>query len=105
MYWILLILAIACEVIGTLYMKLSNGFTKPVPSVLLFVFYVLSTIFLVYALKKIDIGIAYAIWSGIGTAAIAIISVWYFGEPTSWIKIVSVILIILGVIGLNLSGH
>lgn len=104
MNWIYLILAIGFEVIGTTAMKFSNGFTKLLPSVLMGVFYVLSLGSLNFALKKIDIGVAYAIWSGVGTSLIVIIGIFFFKEPVNTLKIVSVILVVLGVIGLNLSG-
>ena len=102
MSWIYLICAITMEVIGTTNMKLSQGFTKTVPSVLMFVFYGFSFAFLTLALKKIDLSLSYAIWSGVGTALIAAIGVLYFKEPVTAIKIVSIGLIVIGVVGLAL---
>ncbi len=104
MNWIYLVLAIGFEVIGTTAMKFSHGFTKLFPSILMGVFYVLSLGALNFALKKIDIGVAYAVWSGVGTSLIVIIGIFFFKEPVNTLKIVSVILVVLGVIGLNLSG-
>ena len=104
MTWVYLGLAILLEVSGTTCMKLSEGFTKTVPSILLFVFYTLSFGMLTLALKKLDVSIAYAVWSGVGTALIATIGVLWFKEPATAIKLVSLGLIILGVVGLNLSG-
>ena len=104
MTWLYLILAILLEVSGTTCMKLSQGFTKVVPSILLFVFYTLSFSMLTLALKRIDVSIAYAVWSGVGTALIATIGVLWFKEPATAVKLVSLGLIILGVVGLNLSG-
>jgi small multidrug resistance pump len=104
MHWIYLILAITLEVSGTTCMKLSEGFTKAVPSVLMFIFYGLSLGALTLALKKIDVSLAYAIWSGMGTALIASLGILWFNEPISLLKFVSLALIIIGVIGLNLSG-
>ena len=68
MTWLYLILAILLEVSGTTCMKLSEGFTKLVPSVLIFVFYTASFGMLTLALKRIDVSVAYAVWSGMGTA-------------------------------------
>jgi small multidrug resistance pump len=102
-HWLYLTYAILLEVAGTTFMKLSHGFTKIVPSVLIFVFYTASFVMLTLALKKIDVGIAYAIWSGVGTALIAIIGIAYFREPSTIIKIASISLIIIGIIGLNLN--
>ena len=104
MTWLYLILAILLEVSGTTCMKLSEGFTKLVPSILLFVFYTLSFGMLTLALKRIDVSIAYAVWSGVGTALIATIGLLYFKEPMTALKLVSLGLIIIGVVGLNLGG-
>jgi small multidrug resistance pump len=104
MTWLYLALAIVLEVSGTTCMKLSEGFTKTVPSVLLFVFYTVSFCFLTLALKKIDVSIAYAVWSGVGTALIATIGVLWFKEPATAFKLISLGLIIIGVVGLNLGG-
>ncbi|MBI3652511.1 MAG: multidrug efflux SMR transporter [Acidobacteria bacterium] len=104
MQWIYLVLAIVLEVSGTTCMKLSTGFTKALPSVLMFVFYAASFSLLTLALKKIDVSLAYAVWSGMGTALIATIGVLWFNEPLTAVKLISLALIITGVIGLNLSG-
>ena len=85
-------------------MKLSDGLTKLVPSILIFIFYAASFVMLTMALKKIDVSVAYAVWAGVGTALIAIIGILYFEEPLSILKVFSIFLIIAGVIGLNLSG-
>jgi small multidrug resistance pump len=104
-HWVFLVGAIVLEVAGTTSMKLSGGFTKPVPSVLLFACYAASFTALTFALKKIDVSVAYAIWSGVGTALIAAIGILYFREAFSVLKLVSLMLIIAGVVGLNLGGH
>lgn len=104
MMWIYLLLAILLEVSGTTCMKLSEGFTRTVPSILLFVFYSLSFGMLTLALKRIDVSVAYAVWSGVGTALIATIGVLWFKEPITALKLFSLALIIGGVVGLNLGG-
>ncbi|HXI91104.1 MAG TPA: multidrug efflux SMR transporter [Blastocatellia bacterium] len=104
MTWLYLVLAILLEVSGTTCMKLSEGFTRLVPSILLVVFYTLSFGMLTLALKKIDVSVAYAIWSGVGTALIASIGVLWFKEPATAMKLISLGLIIMGVVGLNLTG-
>lgn len=101
--WIYLIGAILLEVAGTTSMKLSDGFTRLTPSILLFIFYLCSFVLLTFALKKIEVSVAYAIWSGLGTAIIAFIGYAYFKEPMSALKILSITLIIAGVVGLNLA--
>ena len=102
MSWIYLIIAIITEVIGTTNMKLSQGFTKVVPSILMVVFYIICFAFMNLALKKLDVSITYAIWSGVGTALIAAIGFFYFKEPATAIKIGSIALIVIGVVGLAL---
>ena len=101
--WIYLISAIVFEVLGTTAMKLSEGFTKTMPSVAMGVFYLLSLTMLTLALKKFDVSVAYAIWSGLGTALITLIGIWYFKEPVTLIKLGSITLIIIGVVGLQLQ--
>lgn len=101
-YWIYLLLGIIFEVLGTVSMKMADGFSKLWPSVLVFVFYGLSLVFLTLVFKKLDIGVTYAIWAGVGTALTATIGFIYFNEPASIIKISSIVLIIIGIIGLEL---
>lgn len=102
-YWLALSGAILLEVAGTTSMKLSYGFSRPVPSVLLFVFYAMSFTLMTIAVKKIDMSVSYAIWSGVGTALIALIGIGWFKEPLTSLKIVSIVLIVAGVFGLNAS--
>jgi small multidrug resistance pump len=99
-----LMLAIVAEVAGTTSIKLSEGFTKLVPSVAIFVFYGLSLGMLNLALKEIDLSFAYAVWSGVGMALIASVGIVWFSEPTSALKMVSLGLIVVGIVGLRLSG-
>jgi small multidrug resistance pump len=103
MAWALLLAAIVLEVCGTTCMKISAGFTKLVPSVLLFVFYVAAFTCLTFAVKTINISTAYAIWAGLGTALIAVIGFWYFDDPVTPLKIGCIVLIIVGVVGLNVQ--
>jgi small multidrug resistance pump len=102
--WMWLIIAILFEVTGTMSLKISDGLTKVVPSCLTVISYVASFYILALALKSMDVGLAYAIWAGVGTGIIAFLGVVYFGEPISPIKVISLILIVAGVIGLNLAG-
>lgn len=103
MHWFYLAVAIVLEVTGTTCMKLSQGFTRPLPSVLVFVLYMVSFSFMILALKKMELGVVYAIWAGLGTALIALIGIVWFQESASLLKIVSILLIVLGVVGLRLS--
>ena len=90
-----LLFAIVAEVTGTTFVKLSDGFTKPLPSVLVFVFYGMSLGFLGLALKKVDLGL--------GIAFIASVGVLWFKEPVTAMKAISLGLIVAGVAGLNLA--
>jgi len=104
LYWLLMIAAILFEVLGTTCMKLSDGFRKLKPSIGLAVFYILCFGCLTLAIEKIDVSIAYALWSAMGTALITVIGITYFKEKKTYQKFISIGLIIIGVVGLNLSG-
>lgn len=103
MKWLILSIGIIFEVLGTISMKYAEGFTKLVPSVLVFLFYAISLAVLVFVLEKMEVGIAYAIWASAGTALIATIGIVFYNESFSLIKILSIGLIILGIIGLEIS--
>lgn len=96
-----LFLAIIFEVAGTTSMKLSEGFTKLNPSIGIAFFYACSFIFLTYSLKRLEVSFAYAVWAGLGTLLIALIGILYFHEPITAIKMLSLLFIIVGVIGLR----
>lgn len=99
--WVLLTFAILGEVAATTFMKLSHGFTELKPSIGIFVCYAFSFAFLTLSLKKLEMGFAYALWSGLGTLLIFLVGVYYFNEPITMLKTVSVLAIIVGVIGLK----
>ena len=105
MCWIWLFLAIFLEVAATVLMKLSNGLTRTVPTVGMFVLYGLSFIPMTIALKEMEIGAVYAIWSAVGTALVAVLGVILFHEPANVLKVVAIALIIFGVVCLNLSSR
>lgn len=102
--WLYLFIAILFELVGTTCMKLSNGFTNLIPSVVVIAAYISSISMLTMALKGINLNIAYAVWSGLGTALIAIIGVIFFKESLSPLKTVFILWIVLGVLGLNLTS-
>ena len=85
-------------------MKLSDGFSKLWPSIFIFIFYAASFVALTFAIKKIDISVAYAIWSGVGTALIALVGILYFKEAATMLKFASIFLIIAGVAGLRIGS-
>lgn len=102
MSWIYLILAITFEVSGTTFMKLSDGFSNVKYAVVMLIFYVLSLSMLTLALKKLQIGTAYAIWSGIGIVLLSVIGVVFFKESINLTKIIFIGFILVGTIGLNI---
>jgi small multidrug resistance pump len=99
--WLFLSGAILFEVAGTTCMKLSKGFTELTPSVLMFAFYAFAFLLNTVAVKTIELSVAYAIWSGVGTALTAMIGILYFKEPVGTVKMVSLGLIVIGVMGLH----
>ncbi len=99
--WLYLAVSIVLEVAGTTSMKLSEGFSRLLPSVLIFVFYGLSFYAFTIALKKIDLSLAYAVWAGSGTALIALIGIIWFNDSVTPLKLVCLGLVIVGVTGLN----
>ena len=105
MPYLFLLVAIAFEVIATSLLKATDGFTKLWPTVALLVAYVAAFAALAWAIKQdLPVGVAYAMWSGLGTAAIVAIGVVFLGEPISVQKIAGVVLVIGGVVVLNLGG-
>ncbi|MBS7807466.1 multidrug efflux SMR transporter [Variovorax sp. PCZ-1] len=103
--WTLLAIAITFEVMGTTCMKLSQGFTRPVPSVAMFAFYALAFTCNTMAIKTIDLSVTYAVWSGVGTIATALIGIYYFKEAATAIKLASISLIVIGVFGLHAASR
>jgi small multidrug resistance pump len=101
---ILLVIAIVSEVIGTVLLRVSDGMSKLVPSIGMLAAYGVSVYMLALVLKHLDIGFTYAVWSGVGTAAIAVIGVAAWGEPMGALKVLSILAVIAGVIGLNVSA-
>lgn len=104
MAWLYLIGAIVFEVFGTTMMKLSDGFTRLWPSIAMVLGYLATFGLLTLCLKTMQVGTAYALWAGLGTALVAVIGLVIFAEPLTVTKVAGVVLIIGGVVLLNLSG-
>ena len=104
MGWVYLVIAIVFEVAGTTALKYSDGLTRLWPTAAMAVLYAGAFAFLALAIKSIELSTAYAIWSALGTALIAIIAIAAFGAPLTWGKVISLALVIVGVVGLHLSG-
>ncbi|AKG42252.1 DMT family transporter [Streptomyces xiamenensis] len=104
MAYVLLAGAILFEIAGTTLMKFSDGFTKFWPTLGTLAGYAVAFILLARVLKTIDVGVAYAIWAGAGTALIAAIGMLFLGESVTAAKVAGVALVIGGVTLLNLGG-
>jgi small multidrug resistance pump len=103
--WWVLSLAILFEVGGTVCMRLSDGFTRLTPSVLIFVFYACSFALNVMVVRVLGLSVVYAVWSGVGTVATSMIGYLYFREPATALKMASAGLIVLGVVGLHIASR
>ncbi len=99
--FIILFFAILSEVIGTVALKLSNGFTKPIPSIVVVIGYGASFYLLSLALKAMPIGVAYAIWSGVGLILTVIAGMVIWRETLDWARVVGIALIIVGIVFIN----
>ena len=106
MAWLELILAGGLEVFWSTFMKLSEGFTRPLYTVLTLIGLVLSFLFLSQATRVLPLGTAYAIWTGIGAVGAVVVGIVIFKEPVTALRMVFVVLLLTGIIGLKAtSGH
>jgi small multidrug resistance pump len=104
MTWFLLAIAIVAEIAGTLMLKVSNGFTRLWPSVGVVFAYLTAFALMSQSLKKIDVGITYAIWSGFGIVGAAIGGMIFFNQDLTKLNIIGMTIIIAGVVIMNLGG-
>jgi small multidrug resistance pump len=102
MHWMMLYAAIVFEVAGTTALKLSEGLARPGAFAAALALYSFSFVLLALSLKTVPVGVAYAIWSGVGTVIVAIIGFVWFGEVATALKIVLIGMIVAGAVGLNL---
>lgn len=104
MHWMYLAIAITAEVFATSALKASDGFSQIKPSVVVIVGYAVAFYFLSLTLKTIPVGIAYAVWSGLGVVLVSIVGWFYFGQKMDTAAIVGITLIVSGVAVLNLAS-
>ena len=102
MKWLILLLAGIFEITWAISMKYSNGFSELIPSIITVIAYILSAVFLAYALKYLPLGIAYSVWVAFGIIGTTILAILLFNEKLAILQIISLILIIIGTIGLKL---
>ncbi|MBU0902649.1 MULTISPECIES: quaternary ammonium compound efflux SMR transporter SugE [Pseudomonas] len=103
MSWIILLLAGVCEIGWAVGLKYTDGFTRPLPTLLTVTAMVFSVALLGLAMKELPLGTAYAIWTGIGAVGTVIAGIILFGEAVTPLRLVSVALIVCGLLGLKLS--
>jgi len=104
MTWIVLIIAGLLEVVWSVGLKYTHGFSRPLPSAITIVAMTGSVWLLSYAMKTLPLGTAYAVWVGIGTIGAFIAGIVLFGEAASVLRIISIVLILTGLIGLKLAS-
>lgn len=102
MAWIYLLLAGLMEVVWAFGLKLSEGFTRPVPGVLTVIGLVVSFVLFAKSLKRIEIGTAYAVFTGIGTAGTVLVGILFMQESADWPKLFFIALLIGGIVGLKI---
>ncbi|MFI8414901.1 quaternary ammonium compound efflux SMR transporter SugE [Serratia sp. NPDC078593] len=105
MAWIILVIAGLLEVVWAIGLKYTHGFTRLTPSVITIVAMVVSMVLLANAMKTLPAGTAYAVWTGIGAVGAAIMGMVLLGESTNIMRILSLCLIIVGILGLKFSSH
>src|SRR5690625_4932510 len=101
--YIYLLVSILFEVIGSAFLKLSDGFTNLLPSLLLIVFYALSSVFIILAYKTVSLSVGCSIWAGLGTAGAALVGMFVFHEMLSGINMFGLVVIICGVVFMNID--
>lgn len=102
MCWFYLFLGILLDVAGTVFLKLSAGFTRLMPSLLTLACFAASLLPLSLATRQLPVTLVYAAWSAIGTILVATVGMLWFEEPATAVKIMSLVLIIAGLVGLEI---
>ncbi|AIR60458.1 quaternary ammonium compound efflux SMR transporter SugE [Enterobacter sp. Ap-916] len=105
MAWIVLLIAGLLEVVWAVGLKYTHGFSRLWPSVITIVAMVVSMALLAWAMKTLPTGTAYAVWTGIGAVGAAITGILLLGESANPMRLASLALIVVGIIGLKLSTH
>lgn len=104
MSWFFLLLAGLCEIGFAIGLKYSNGFTKPIPAMISCTSMGFSLWLLALAVRQLPVGTAYAVWTGIGAIGTVLVGMLFLGEPRHAARIVCILLIAIGLIGLKLFG-
>lgn len=104
MAWVILFIAGLLEVVWALLLKQSAGFSRPLPTIGFVVSLVASMLLLSYSLRTLPVGTAYAVWTGIGAAGTAIVGILWLGESRDVLKLVSLVMLVGGIIGMRLTS-
>jgi small multidrug resistance pump len=99
--YLFLVVAIFCEVAGTMLLPVSQNFTRLTPTIFLAIFYLASFYLMTFVMDKLPIAIVYATWSGLGVFTIAILGYFFFKQTLAWQAIAGLFLIVIGVILVN----
>jgi quaternary ammonium compound-resistance protein SugE len=102
--WLLLFAAGCSEIVFAVSLKYNEGFTRLWPSVFTCVFGAGSFYLLILAIKSLPLGTAYAIWTGMGAVGVAVVGIFLFKESADWIRLSSILLIVVGIVGLKLTN-
>ena len=104
MSWLLLLLAGLFEVAWAIGLKYTDGFSRPLPTLLTLIAMAVSVLLLAMAVKQLPLGAAYAVWTGIGAVGTVLMGIWLFNEPATLARVLCLLLIIVGILGLKFIG-
>lgn len=104
MSWLLLLLAGLFEVAWAIGLKYTDGFSRPLPTLLTLIAMAVSVLLLAIAVKQLPLGTAYAVWTGIGAVGTVLMGIWLFNEPATLARVLCLLLIIGGILGLKFIG-
>lgn len=103
--WLLIAVSVIAEVVGTVALKHSDGFSKLFPSGAAAACYALAIWLMAVAMRQLEMGITYAVWAASGTAATALVGIAFYGEQMGYIKALGLVCVVAGVVMLNLGGR
>ncbi|MFQ2209743.1 quaternary ammonium compound efflux SMR transporter SugE [Aeromonas caviae] len=104
MSWLLLLLAGLFEVAWAIGLKYTDGFSRPLPTLLTLIAMAVSVLLLAMAVKQLPLGTAYAVWTGVGAVGTVLMGIWLFNEPATLARVLCLLLIIVGILGLKFIG-
>lgn len=103
--WLLLAASVVAEVVGTIALRYADGFTRPFPSLVVGASYAAAIWLMSISVRHLEVGLAYAVWAGCGTALTAVLGIAWFGESMTFQRVAGVVMIVIGVVALNFEAH